>query len=196
MAAMLPQIAAGVVSGVATEAIMSDRTVSDREPIGPRQPVTIGRALPWGNPIARDAGGRQIVESAGQGAAVTPGVFFPFQGREGGSPFLNPSNIAPGVTVNGVSRHIDQATDDELDTTNRSDGPTPIYGTDDPFSILADLALRLFPNQETTPTTTYVPVLGSSGGGGSSAAVLLLIVAGIGGGVWYYFKKRRASNGG
>jgi hypothetical protein len=89
--------------------------------------------------------------------------------------------------------HIDRNSNPQMDTTNRSDGPTPLYGTDDPFSIMADLALRLFPNEETTPQTTYVPVIGGSGGGGGNAALILIVLAALAGGAWWYFKKRGAN---
>lgn len=87
---------------------------------------------------------------------------------------------------------IDSPTNGQIDSTNDSDSPPPLMGTDDPFSVVADLGRNLFGGGSGVPQTTYVPISGGGSGsaGGSSMMLVVIALALIGGAVWWYFKKR------
>lgn len=163
---------------------MAERTIDTRDSITPRDGGSVVRGDTWrteGIGRARSGEGRGITDA-----------------QQGPGPSASQMSALNELIKTNAPKtlspfHANSATEPQLDTTNRSDAPGALYGTDDPFSILADLALRLFPNEETTPQTTYVPVM-SGGGAGSSAGLVLLVVIIGGAGVWYYYKRKGAGN--
>lgn len=149
--------------------ILSDeRTIEPRAQIGARN----------GN---RGVSSEPVRSGMPERAPTWTGNLFPYVGT--GSPFINPP-------------HVDQSGDPAIDTTNRSDSPSPLYGTANPFAILGDLFARSFGMEgDETPQQIYTPVTGAQGGGNMGMIVVLLLLAA--GAAYYFFviRKKGASNG-
>lgn len=84
-------------------------------------------------------------------------------------------------------------TSPDVDTTNRSDAPVPLYGTDNPFAILGDIFSRGY-GGGTDPSaqqTQYVPVVASSGGGGNAGLVVVVLLLAVGAAYYYFVYRKR-----
>lgn len=109
---------------------------------------------------------------------------------------LRPTND-PNFVAEHWGFHVDGGGNTELNTTNKSDAPTTLYGTDNPFAILADVFGRGFGQQgDSTPQTTYVPVTGGASSGGSPLMLVFLLLLVIGGGYYFFVYRKQHQHGG
>lgn len=105
---------------------------------------------------------------------------------------LRPTND-PDFVARQWGFHINTNAEAELDTTNNSDSPTTLYGTDSPFAILGDLFARSFGLQgDSTPQTQYVPLSGGSSGGSNAGLLIAVLLLAVGG-AYYFFVYRKHS---
>lgn len=183
---------------------MPDRNTSDRGPVERESTIlTTGAGrTPLTSPDRqgvspeRSGTGRAVVtDAAPQQSATLPDnfgqSFFPYRGQDGAAPFIN----APGtVNPEGLIPVLNPAPGNQSGVV----GTVATYGADDPFSILADVFLRGFGNDDSGEPKQGPVVVGDAGfsqGSSNSGLGLFVVVLVIGGGVaYYYWRKRRASN--
>jgi len=156
----------------------------------PERSSSGGRSVPTSGGVSRGASGGTLSDSPYVPPAPPPSLtsVFPAQGRAGASPFIGGpgtswlGNVIPDITGDG-----------EIDSTNSSDSPRPLYGTDSPFAILADLFARGGgPGAEGEEATgnQFFPVGGGSGGS-SNVAIIFILLAVVGAAYYFFIYKKK-----
>lgn len=204
MISLLNQIAAAVAGETIWGEVMAETNVE--RSITPRSTGTTREAAPVSAAQAQPQQRGVVNQPTVRGATQSRGTINAADVAPVASPAIPAFNqdalsrilINAGLPVADDFRKRlfpDNTVDAEIDTTNKSDTPTTLYGTDDPFSILADYAARTFGLEgDNTPQTQYVPVSGASSGGGGNGGMIVLVLLIAAGAAYYFFVVRKKAS--
>lgn len=151
--------------------------------------VEIVRGVSTREPIRRESlGGFSSAPYSPPASGVPSFQSFPYRGGAGGSPFIG------GGGTYGPGGHIDFPINPEIDGTGGSDEPKPLYGTDSPFAILADLFARGggATTDEGATGNQFYPVGGGSSGGGNIGIIFIILLA-LGAGYYFFIYKKKGA---